>query len=393
MKLNPNILKVTPKNLGFNFCVFGDPTQEIMDWINHWKLKYEKVSGFTNIFINDKNINEIFDVRDPYEYIDGFSPNLNKHLHLGHLSNLIFAKSLQKLGLGKKFIAILGDTISGSVDKNDALKKYKEYINKFNYSVDDIYFASEQKLNNSSMLEDGTGEYIGTKVFNTGNGYVVGIKSSGHTTYFYQDVALAEKLGKTTLYVTGIEQKNHFNLLSNMYNHIDHVGLGLVTVNGKKMSSSDGNVIFAENVIDMIVEKFNGNEKLAWNVISGYILKYDPSSVKNIDIKSIDNVKTSLGLYLSYTLAKMKSAGMNINSTNIKEFNSNALKFKLIKSKVNLSPNILFEELVNHTKEISKLYVSHTIKDNVKNQKMFQPLVDDLMLGMNLLGMFDIDKV
>ena len=157
------------------------------------------------------------------------------------------------------------------------------------------------------------------------------------------------------------------------------------------MSSSSGNVIMADEVLDIIKSKFNNDDKLTWNVFSGFILKYDPTSTKNINLNSINDVKSSPGLYLSYTLAKMKSAGLSPN--NIVSFNSNQLKFKLIKSKINLSPNILFEELIELGKKINQLYVTHHIKDNIENQKVFQPLLDDLLFGMKLLGMFDIDKV
>ncbi|NQY94328.1 MAG: helix-turn-helix transcriptional regulator, partial [Campylobacteraceae bacterium] len=42
-------------------------------------------------------------------------------LHIGHLSNLVLAKAFQKLGVGENFISILGDTLEGSVKKEDSL--------------------------------------------------------------------------------------------------------------------------------------------------------------------------------------------------------------------------------------------------------------------------------
>ena len=146
-----------------------------------------------------------------------------------------------------------------------------------------------------------------------------------------------------------------------------------------------------DDILNLVESKFNGDKKLSWNILCGYILKYDPKSIKDIDMKSIDNVKSSMGLYLSYTLAKLKSAGMNTH--HITKFNSPKLKFKLIVSKNTLSPNILFDAILDHCKIISSLYVDFKIKDNLVNQQMFQPLLDDLLLGMKLLGMFDIDKV
>ena len=391
MTINPNSIKTTPINMDFNFCVYGEPSAEIKEWISFWKLKTIQSGKYTNILIEDKDINLLFNSPKIYDWVDGFSPNLNKYLHLGHLSNLVFAKAFQSIGIGKSFIAILGDTLDGNINKEDAEKKYIDYCSQFKYTLNGIFYASSQVLKNTSLLKDGEGEFEGTKVFDIDNQKIVGIKSNGNTTYFYQDIALAEKLNGPTLYITGFEQDNHFSLLKKLYPHINHIGLGLVTIDGKKMSSSTGNVIMADEVIDLIKSKFNDDLKLTWNVIAGYLLKYTPNSIKDISLKSIDNVKSSYGLYLSYTLAKMKSAGMKPNNSS--KFNSNELQFKLLKAQYNLSPNILFESLIELCKKISALYTTHHIKDNLENQKMYQPLLDDLSLGMHLVGMFNIDKV
>jgi len=391
MKIHANLVKTTPKGMPFNFCVFGEPSTEIKEWINFHDLKTETSGKFTNILIGDKKIKDLFIEPKPFDYVDGFSPNLNKHLHLGHFSNLILGKAFQSLGIGNKFIAILGDTLDGSVDQKDAYEKYINLCKEFDYKIDKIVFASDQKLKDESLLKDGEDDYKGTKLFDLGDEKVVAIKSTGSTTYFYQDVALAQNLNAPTLYLTGFEQDGHFKNLNKLFPDTKHIGLGLVSIDGKKMSSSEGNVLFLEDILNYVSEKFNGDKKLAWNVISGHILKYDPTSLKNINMKQIDDVKASAGLYFSYTLAKLKSAGMTPNE--ISEFNSPALQFKYLKSKVNLAPNILFEELFELTKKISGLYVNLHIKDNLENQKIYQPLLDELLLGMTKLGMFNIEKV
>ena len=394
MKLSLNKIKLTPKNINFGFCCYGEPTQEILDWINYWNLKTEPSGKYTNIILNkDTNILDIFETPVVYEYGDFFSPNLNKHLHLGHLSNLIIAKCLKSLGIAKTTIAILGDTLEGAVDKNDALSKLNEYCNIYGYNIDKIFFASEQKLYQDYLI-DGKGEYEGTKIFDIVlNGEItklVGIKSDGTTSYFYQDVALASNLNAPTLYITGLEQNQHFKSLKALFSNIQHIGLGLVTVDGKKMSSSEGNVYFMDDIIKMVKDKFD-DDKLVWNVLAGHILKYDLPSMKDINLTQIDNVKTSHGLYLSYTLARLKSAGMCPNIIN--NFNSKLLQYQLLRTKIFMAPNKLFEELIELCKSINHLYIDNHIKDNVENQQMFQPMMDDLLHGMLLLGMFNIEKV
>lgn len=391
MKIDINKIKLVPEKFGFNFCQFGELTDEIKIWSDFWKFKTEKSGPYTNIMINpDTEITEIFNEPKIYEYVDGFSPNLNKHLHVGHLSNLIIANAMQKLSVGNKFIAILGDTLDGSVKKDEALKSYQKYCQDFGYNVSDIYYASDMKIKDESILTDGEDEYKGSKVFDLGDEKIVGIKSSGKTTYFYQDAALAEHLGKSTLYLTGFEQNNHFKSLKKIHTHTNHIGLGLVLLDGKKMSSSEGNIIFLEDFINQLLEIFN-DIKLVYNILAGQILKSTPTTTKSIDTKLLGNPKLSLGLYLSYTMAHIKSCG--VDTKKIKNYQSKELQFAELKSKVNLTPNILFESLVGHCKKINKLYEGIYIKGNPENIELFSNLISDLELGMKKLGMFSVDKV
>ena len=390
MKIDINKVKLIPNEhtITFGVCKYGDLDKEISDWVKFWNFKTEKSSGYTNIYI-DKKISDIFLPFSEYEYLDGFSPNLNKHLHLGHLSNLIIANAIQKLKVSKKSIAILGDTLTGSVEKEDALKAYQNYCNIFEYKVNDIFYASEMKIK-KDILIDGEDEYSGSKIFDLVDEKVVGIKSTGKTTYFYQDIALAEELSAPTIYLTGLEQTNHFNSVKKLYPDIKHIGLGLVLLDGKKMSSSEGNIIYLKDFIDKLLLEFK-DIKLVYNILAGQILKSNPNVNKSIDSKLISNPKTSLGLYLSYTMAHIKSCG--VSTKKISEYNSKEIEFAEFKSKVNLTPNVLFESLVKHCKKINKLYEENYIKGNKENIEKFSILISDLELGMSKLGMFSVNKV
>lgn len=392
MKLNINTIKQIPNHLGFGFCQFGELTNEVKEWTTYWNFKTEKSGSFTNIIIpSTQNLFECFEIPTPYEYVDGFSPNLNKDLHIGHLSNLVIANAFQNLGVGNKFIAILGDTLKGKVNKETALEKYKSYCNDFDYKVSDIFFASKMKLKNQSLLTKGNGEYSDTKIFKIGDEKIVGVKSNGNTSYFYQDVALAEHLNKSTLYLTGFEQDNHFNSLNKLFPHTNHIGLGLVMLNGQKMSSSLGNVLYLEDFINELLPQFNNNIQLVYNILAGQILKSKPNQIKSIDSKLISNPKQSLGLYLSYTLASVKSCGVGVNK--ITNYKSQKLQVAHIKSIQNLDPSILFGELHTHAKSIMKLKEELFIKNNDENIKLFSELISDLEFGMNNLGMFSVTKV
>ena len=146
-----------------------------------------------------------------------------------------------------------------------------------------------------------------------------------------------------------------------------------------------------KDFIMSLMPQFNNDIKLVYNIIAGQILKSSPQTNKSIDTKLIGNPKLSLGLYLSYTMAHIKSCGVNTQNNN--KFYSKELEFNEMLSKINLTPNILFNALVKHCKKINKLYETHYIKDNQENIKIFSDLISDLELGMNKLGLFSINKV
>ena len=160
------------------------------------------------------------------------------------MSNFILAKAFQKLGVGESFISILGDTVDGDVEKGEAFNMYETYCDVFDLDVSKVFYASKMEFK-GDLLKDGEDKYEGTKVFDSGDEKIVGIKSNGSTTYFYQDMALAEELDGPTLYLTGNEQDNHFAALKKFHPHTNHTGLGLVIVDsGKKMGTRHGNAYY-----------------------------------------------------------------------------------------------------------------------------------------------------
>lgn len=391
-----NIFKTIPSNLnqGFGFCVYGEVTDEILSLADYLKLKKDKGEKYTNFFpTKETDFSKMFPVKK-FKYMDGFSPNLNKHLHIGHFSNLVLAKSFQCLEVSEKYVSILGDTLTGDVSKEEALEKFKEYCEKFGYKVDKIYFASEVKY--EGELKDGSGDYEGTKIVESGEDKIVVIKKDGSTSYFYQDMALASILNDETVYLTGYEQENHFKILKNIFPHVNHKGLGLVKLQTKdgltgKMSTRLGNVVFISDLMNDLMKEFEGNEKLCYNIFAGYILKNNPESDKVFNMDTMKNPKNSPGLYLSYTVARLKSAGVEVQALN--GFIKQELQYNFLKSQSTLNPVYLFNALLDLCKEINTLYLTHYIADSEENKEMFGLLLSDLVLGLNKLGMFEIDKV
>ncbi len=390
IKIDINKIRTLPPNMEFGFCVYGKPEEEIINWANSWGFRIEEGKPYTNILVpRNFDISGCFEEFVPYKFVDGFSPNLNKHLHVGHMSNFILAKTFQSMGVGENFISILGDTLQGDVEHGDALNMYNTYCEVFGLNISETFLASNM-FYDGDLLKDGKGKYKGTKVFDAGDEKMVGIKSDGSTTYFYQDIALAEVLKESTLYMTGNEQDGHFGTLKKFFPHTNHVGLGLVKLK-EKMSSRAGNVIFLSDLIEDCLEKFNNDWELVYNVLAGFIIKIEPKKDKKIDLDILSNPKNSPGLYISYTLARLTSAGVRAMAT--EKFNNNVLQYKFLKAQSNLQPNIFFNELVEHCKMINKLYATHIIQGNPENEVMFSNFEEDLELGMNKLGLFLVDKV
>jgi len=408
MKIEPKI-GLTPPEFGEGLCVYGEPQEEVRQWCAYHGIQTASAGRYTNLVMPEVT-SGLFKHPEPYQYLDGFSPNLNKHLHLGHLSNLVLAKAFQSLDVSRETIAILGDTLPGQVSKEEALASFRAYCDRFNYPVHYMFFASEMVLHRKDLLEDGTNDgvdrngepldYVGTKVFNIEGQKIVGLKSDGSTTYFYQDVALASTLNESTLYLTGSEQNQHFGLLKKLFPHTDHVGLGLVLLNGLKMSSrnEDGTEkteeekkeIYAKEILEKLNEMF-GDDHLAYNVLAGHILKAAPKTTKKIDGKTLSDVNISLGLYISYTNARLCSAG--IEPVCGDEFRSWKLSYAYARALWQREPNWLFMALFNHCTRINSLYRTHRISGSPENHAMFSGLMLDLQLGLKKLGLYSVERV
>jgi hypothetical protein len=348
----------------------------------------EEKDDYINIYFTKKSNFNIFKDYKNFYYMDGFSPNLNKELHIGHFSNLIIAKALQKLGIVKKTISMLGDTLEGNISNKEGFRLFKNIIKTFNYKVSRIFFAS--KLKYQGKLEEGKGKYEGTKIFDTNEELIVAIKKDGTTSYTYHDIALAKKLVKDTLYLTGYEQKEHFNKIKKVFKNVHHFPLGLVKISNSKMSTREGNIILIKDILDELNKTFKNN-KLSYNVFAGYILKSSPNTDKNINIKNIYNYKNSPGLYLSYTTARLLSAGCKILPFKIT--NNKLLEYYFILSKNELNPSLLFNKLIDCCKTLNTLYETIKIKGNLKNKINMSIKLTELNYYMKKIGLYLIKKV
>ncbi len=390
MKNDVNLLKLIPKSagLGFGLCVFGKPSYELSSLMMECGMVEMEGGKFTN-FLPTAVVDfaKMFEPKK-FKYMDGFSPNMNKHMHVGHFSNLVLGKAFQSMGIAETTVALLGDTEDGAVGFEEANTKYLDTCNKFGYVIDGVHLASKMPVPDG--LVPGDGDYAGTQVVQIDDKLVVAVKSSGKTTYFAQDMSFASMLDSDTLYLTGYEQASHFKSLSVLYPHVSHIGLGLVKLHSGKMSTRLGNVVYMQDLMDELYEKF-GDLAICYNVFAGTILKSHPTTDKVFSTDTMANPKNSPGLYISYTMARLKSAG--VVPVGGEFFQKASMKYGYAKSTSQLTTLPLFDAVVELCEEINALYIDHKIVGNADNTMMFGRLLSDLKLGMKKLGLLEVERV
>ena len=160
-------------------------------------------------------------------------------------------------------------------------------------------------------------------------------KMDGSTIYTSRDLAaVLERKEKYNfnkcLYVTGLEQKLHFGQVFKVIElmgyewskDLVHVPYGLVSLGGEKLSTRNGTIIYAEDILneaikrskDMIEEKnpnLENKDLIAKKVGIGAIIYHDlyNQRIKNIDFKweEVLNFNGATGPYIQYTYARAKS--------------------------------------------------------------------------------------
>ncbi|WP_026651436.1 arginine--tRNA ligase [Butyrivibrio proteoclasticus] len=160
-------------------------------------------------------------------------------------------------------------------------------------------------------------------------------KTDGSSIYHSRDIAAIlyrkEKYHfDKCLYVTGLEQSLHFKQVFkaielmgyDYYTGLVHVPYGLVSLDGEKLSTRTGNIIYAEDILneavkralELIEEKnpsLENKEDVAAKVGIGAVIFHDlfNQRIKNINFswKEVLSFDGTTGPYVQYTYARAKS--------------------------------------------------------------------------------------
>jgi arginyl-tRNA synthetase len=383
------------------------------------KYRYEMVGHYHNYHFTKENYSwPVLDLLSPNYIIDGFSPNLNKELHIGHLRNLAIAKSLSCiLGDNTKFVALLGCSLGV---KKAALEGWKYWTNFVGYHPEIFYDLTlpqdvvPVRLPNNEEIDEHTlacindGDKIDLpKVWDGPNGPVNVIRSDGRPLYAFYDLAFAAEVGPTH-YVTGHEQKEHFQSLGFGSKHLP-IGL-ILGPDGTKLKSRAGDALLATEALELVRLNLrdvsdNVGKKIAWNILAWNMLHAARETNLKFEVEKWVRSE-SPGMYVTYTMARIGSAlsgcsfARRSNNNLLTEIDVKLLgtasifNYHLQQAIVKLDPAPIANYLHDLARVLNRAYDQEPIRNGrYEFACAIGGAYATLKLGMQKLGLFPIDTI
>jgi len=249
---------------------------------------------------------------------------------------------------------------------------------------------------------------------------LVFITSAGTPTYEAKDIGLAflkEERAKSdrSLIVTASEQIGHFKIMLAALGELapllaqktEHVSHGFLRLTSGKMSSREGNVITASQLIEDVIKKANEKnadsliaEQVALGAIKYMILRQSPGSDIIFDsVKSL-SLDGDSGPYLQYALVRAKSVLQKTTDDKKSAEDSPSepylierliLHFPEIASRAarGLSPNLLTNYLTELAGEWNSFYAKERIVGGeYEEHKLMvaRAFINTMTNGLSLLG-------
>lgn len=284
-------------------------------------FRYEESGRYHNYHVTPKATEWPLDY--PIDYtpyvIDGFSPNMNKRLHVGHLRNLAIASSLSRIlhRHNAKFVALLGASLGV---KKAAVVGWKRWTSFVGYRPKEYYDLTlpqdviETRKPNEEELKRmyESSEIVGYPLnlpdyWDGPKGPVIVKRADGRPLYAFYDLLFAKEISPTH-YITGHEQKGHF---ANLGFESKHLAMGLVLgSDGKKLKSRDGNALSANKALLLVMGNLRGvanAKKLAWNILSWNFLHAARQTDLKFEVEKWVRPEAP-GMYITYTYARVSEA-------------------------------------------------------------------------------------
>src|SRR5579859_2351313 len=126
-----SFIRPIPDGRGIGFMVIDPPDGSLPDF-EEWKTKYqyEKTGRYHNFLFTKDSWHWPLCYVDPNKskIMDGFSPNLNKELHVGHLRNLATANAFYQMLPKWKFVALLGASQGVCAKAMNGLQEWFNFV-------------------------------------------------------------------------------------------------------------------------------------------------------------------------------------------------------------------------------------------------------------------------
>jgi arginyl-tRNA synthetase len=333
--------------------------------------------------------------------LEGFAPNLNKKLHVGHLKNLAVANALSRILQPCRPVALLGASLGvlpGALEELLGLFDLVGYQPRTTLDTD--------LPAGLVPTEPGTGEYAGCQTWQGPLGPVVLVKSDGRPTYAYHDLAYAQFV-QPDWYVTGREQQGHFAALGLAGKHL---AMGLVLgPDGRKVKSRGGDPLLASEAFELVLGQLEPTpepRKLAWNVLAYGFLQTALASSSKFDPVQMTR-PSAPGMYLTFTLAKIHSAlakgGVSLEAGPPAHLTDGDVAllglasyagYYLHQSREEKCPALLANYLLMLAKGLANVYARQSIKDGPPGfQFAVARAFRALEQGMVTLGLFPLREV
>lgn len=254
--------------------------------------------------------------------IDGFSPNMNKELHVGHLRNLAIARSLKSIlrGHNATFVALLGCSLGVTESAVEGWKLWTDFVHYHPQVYYDTALPQDLIQTREPTVEEVEKRVIDPnepgpdwelpKLWDGPNGPVIVIRADGRHLYAYHDLTFAKTVGPTH-YITGHEQKGHFASLGLADKHLP---MGLVLgPDGKKLSSRNGTAMLAAEAMEAVIAQLGEMadpqtaRQVAWNILAWNFLHASRGTDLKFEVEKWVRPEAP-GMYASYTYARVRKA-------------------------------------------------------------------------------------
>ena len=241
-------------------------------------------------------------------------------------------------------------------------------------------------------------------------------KSDGATLYITRDLAAALYRKRTyhfkkSLYVVGSEQSIHFEQLKAVLakmgftwaQDIEHIKFGLITANGKKLSTREGRVILLENVLhdsvqlaqEQIAEKnptLANKDQVAHAVGVGAVIFHDLKNNRtdnfDFNLEEVVRFEGETGPYVQYTHARAmsilrKAAPQAQDETAVFNTDVDDVTWDILKHLANFPETVQQAAQLREPSVIAK-YALHLAKSFNHYYAQTKVLVDDDQLAARL---------